>query len=219
MIRRRKELLENVFERLSGFFGPQHWWPAETPFEVIVGAILTQNTAWKNVEQSISALRNRGLLDLRALDAVDQSELALLIRSSGYYNQKAKKLKTFCSHIDTNWDGDLAQFLSQDMDALRFELLGIRGIGPETADSIVLYAAEQPSFVIDTYTFRVFSRHGWIAEDLNYDELREFFMDSLDPDLHTFQEYHALLVRTGHHYCRRKPLCESCPLNGWREEE
>lgn len=219
MIHRREDLLGRVFQRLLRFFGPQHWWPAQTPFEVIIGAILTQNTAWKNVEQSIAALRRNNLLDFRVLHALPQPDLALLIRSSGYYNQKARKIKAFCDHVEEYWHGDLTHFLSQDMEALRSELLGIHGIGPETADSIVLYAAGQPSFVVDSYTYRVFSRHEWIPENQSYDELRDFFMSSLDPNVHFFQEYHALLVRTGHLYCKRKPLCESCPLNGWNGAE
>jgi len=218
MISKRRELIRRVFDQLRHTFGPQHWWPAETSFEVIIGAILTQNTAWKNVEQSIKILRERGLLDFEALHAVPAPDLALLIRSSGYFNQKARKLKAFCDHVQDHWQGDLQRFLSQEMDTLRQELLTIHGIGPETADSIVLYAAEQPTFVVDVYTHRIFSRHWWIDETVTYDTLRDFFMDALEPDVAFFKEYHALLVRTGHLYCRRKPLCGGCPLEGWKED-
>ncbi len=214
----RRELLERVFQDLLQAFGPQHWWPADSPFEVIVGAILTQNAAWKNVEKSIAQLREHGLLTPGALCGCDSSLLASLIRSSGYYNQKTKKLKTFCEYLWTNYEGNLDEFLALDMDRLRLELLGIRGIGPETADSIVLYAAGHPSFVVDAYTHRIFSRHGWVPEEMDYEELRSFFMDALEPDVPFFQEFHALLVRAGHLYCRRKPLCGDCVLKPWLVE-
>lgn len=212
---KRVELIHSVFERLLDAFGPQHWWPAETPLEVIIGAILTQNTAWKNVQQCIKALRDVGCLSFEPLSALPLPSLAALIRPSGYYNQKARKLKAFCDHVQTRWQGDVAALLSQDMEPLRAELMTIHGIGPETADSIVLYAALQPGFVVDTYTYRVFSRHNWVMEGISYEELRDYFMDALEPDVSLFQELHALIVRTGHLYCRGKPLCGSCPLNGW----
>jgi endonuclease III related protein len=208
----RQDLLTGVLEQMLQAFGPQHWWPAETPFEVIIGAILTQNTAWKNVEKAIAALRERDLLALAPLLQLPQAELAGLIRASGYYNQKAQRLKHFCEHVGNHWAGNLDGFLQQDMASLREQLLRMRGIGPETADSIVLYAAEQPSFVVDTYTYRIFSRHGWVPEETGYEELRSFFMDNLPADVNLFKEYHALLVRTGHYYCRRRPVCGGCPL-------
>ena len=210
----RRDLLIAIFNALFQAFGPQQWWPAESPFEVIVGAILTQNTAWKNVEKAITAMRDQGLLDLGPLLQVPEAELASLIRASGYFNQKARKLKHFCEYVQTHWNGDLHGFLEQDMENLRSQLLGLRGIGPETADSIVLYAAEKPSFVVDTYTYRIFSHHGWVPEELSYEELRSFFMDSLAPDVGLFKEYHALLVRCGHLYCRRRFRCTECPLEG-----
>ena len=209
----RKELLQKIYERLLAVFGPQRWWPAETPFEVILGAILTQNTAWKNVATAIGNLRRYDLLRFDSVCGLSAHELATLIRSSGFYNEKAKKIKSFCDHILTKWGGSLEEFLSQDMEALRIDLLGIRGIGPETADSIVLYAAFKASFVVDTYTYRILSRHGWVEETISYEELRDYFMGALEPDVPFFQEFHALLVRTGHLYCRKKPLCDSCPLN------
>lgn len=212
---RRRQRLEEVYERLSAAFGPQQWWPADSPFEVIVGAILTQNTAWKNVKQAIGRLREHHLLTPEAIVLLPQHDLALLIRASGYYNQKARKLKDFCDHLHNHWQGKLGLFLGQELASLRTELLSLRGIGPETADSIILYAAQQPSFVVDTYTHRIFHRHAWVPEVIGYEELRSFFMDTLDPDVSRFQEYHALLVRTGHLYCRRKPKCDNCPLEGW----
>jgi endonuclease-3 related protein len=215
--RRREELLQSIFDRLQAAFGPQNWWPAETPFEVILGAILTQNTAWKNVVRAIANLRENNLLSFERVCEISAPQLALLIRSSGFYNQKAGKIKGFCDYVQENWEGDLDGFLSQDSEALRSELLGIRGIGPETADSIVLYAAQKPSFVVDTYTYRIFFRHDWVEEAIGYDELRGYFMEALEPDVAFYQEFHALLVRTGHIFCRRKPLCESCPLNYFLE--
>jgi endonuclease III related protein len=215
-MQRRRKRIEKVFERLFSAHGPQYWWPADSPFEVIVGAILTQNTAWKNVKQAIGKLREHNLLTLDAIVLLPMHDLAPLIRSSGYYNQKARKLKDFCEHLRNHWQGNLDNFLGQDLERLRPELLSLRGIGPETADSIVLYAAHQPSFVVDAYTYRIFHRHGCIPEATGYEDLRSFFMDVLEPDVLRFQEYHALLVRTGHLYCRRKPSCEACPLNGWQ---
>ncbi len=208
----RRMLLDAVYERLHRAYGPQYWWPADSPFEVIVGAILTQNTAWKNVEKSIEALRQQGMLTLQGIHSLPQEELASIIRSSGYYNQKARKLKGFCRHVNDRWGGDLEGMLAQEPEPLRHELLGLHGIGPETADSIVLYAAHHPTFVVDAYTHRVFSRHGWVEESIDYEGLRATFMEVLDPDVKYFQEYHALLVRVGHLHCRRRPDCASCPL-------
>jgi len=212
-----RTVMHRVFDRLFQAFGPQYWWPADTPFEVIVGAILTQNAAWRNVRKCIENLKAAELLDLKAMCAASAEDLAALIRPSVYYNRKALKLKTFCEHVRTRWEGDLDRFLTQKMEDLRPELLGISGIGPETADSIILYAAFQPSFVVDAYTRRILSRHGWAVEDSDYDELRDYFMNSLEPEAPFYQEFHALLDRTGHLFCKSKPLCDSCPLNGWRE--
>jgi endonuclease-3 related protein len=209
----RKELLKEIYHRLYDAFGPQRWWPADTAFEVILGAILTQNTAWKNVVAAIENLRRYDLLTFERLSGLSAHELAILIRPSGFYNEKAKKIKTLCDHILSKWGGSLEDFLGRDVESMRTELLSIRGIGPETADSIILYAAFKPSFVVDTYTYRIFSRHGWVEEAISYDDLREYFMGEIDPDVPLFQEFHALLVRTGHLYCRKTALCQSCPLN------
>jgi endonuclease III related protein len=217
MRERRRALIERVFERLLSVHGPQHWWPADSPFEVIVGAILTQNTAWKNVKRAIGKLRDNHLLTADAIHAAPVESLATLIHSSGYYNQKARKLKVFCKHVQNHWGGNLHDFLGQDMAKLREELLSLHGIGPETADSIILYAGDQPSFVVDAYTYRIFQRHGWVPEAMDYEELRSFFMEALAPDAAFFQEYHALLVRTGHLYCRPKPACNHCPLAGFED--
>ncbi len=218
-LHKRKKLLDEVYKHLLRTLGSQHWWPADTPFEVIVGAILTQNTAWKNVKLAIDKLREAGALDFDSILEADETYLASLIRPAGYYNQKAKRLKGFCAYVSERFDGNPDRFLSLDMESLRSELLGIRGVGPETADSIVLYAAHQPSFVVDAYTHRIFMRHGWVPESMTYEELRGYFMDCLEADVHLFQEFHALLVRIGHLYCRRKPLCPQCPMNAWLEPE
>ena len=208
----RARRLKEIFRTLLKSYGPQGWWPAETPFEVIVGAILTQNTSWKNVAKAIDRLREHHLLDLESMARTAPDVLARYIRSSGYYNQKAHRLRLFCRHIMESWRGDLNAFLAQDMSSLRRELLSLKGVGPETADSIILYAAFQPSFVVDRYTHRIFSRHGWVPETMDYEELRNYFMDCLEPDVYFFQEFHALLVRTGHLHCGKKAKCAGCPL-------
>jgi len=208
----RADLIHQVFQRLLEAFGPQHWWPAETALEVIIGAILTQNTAWTNVAKAIAQLRQADLLTVPAMTLVDEARLRELIRPSGYYNQKAHRLKLFFEHLEQHWQRDLEAFLAQPLGALREELLSLRGIGPETADSIILYAANQPSFVVDLYTHRVCSRHNWVPEDYDYHRLRDFFMDVLEPEVDFFQEFHALLVRVGHLHCRKVPGCGGCPL-------
>lgn len=211
----RRGLIERLFRRLLRAFGPQSWWPADSPFEVVVGAILTQNTAWKNVSTAIARLKEAELLDPEAMHRVEEERLAEIIRPSGYFNQKARRLKAFCRNLSERWDGNLDRFLSRDMEELRADCLTLHGIGPETADSIVLYAAQKPSFVVDAYTRRIFSRHGWVPDDIRYDALRDYFMDCLERDVYFFQEYHALLVRLGHRHCRRKPSCSGCPLEGF----
>jgi endonuclease-3 related protein len=213
LITNRKDLLLEIYDRLLAFLGPQKWWPADTPFEVILGAVLTQNTAWKNVAAAIGNLRRHNLLTFAGLCGLSALQIAVLVRPSGFYNQKAKKIKAFCDHVLTKWGGSLEDFLAQEIEDLRTDLLAIRGIGPETADSIILYAALKPSFVVDTYTYRIFSRHGWVEESISYEDLREYFMGAMDPNVPLFQEFHALLVRIGHLYCRKTALCKSCPLN------
>ncbi|MDR3569335.1 MAG: endonuclease III domain-containing protein [Syntrophobacteraceae bacterium] len=208
-----KELLQQIYDTLIAALGPQHWWPAKTPFEVILGAMLTQNTAWKNVAAAIANLRDNNLLSINGICGISAEEFEALIRPSGYYRQKAKRIKGFCEYVLTNWNGSVEELLAQDMESLRAELLTIRGIGPETADSLVLYAALKPSFVVDTYTWRIFSRHGWVEESISYDDLREYFMGAMEPDVELFKEFHALLVRIGNLYCRKtSPLCQACPL-------
>jgi endonuclease-3 related protein len=209
----------NKSERIKGFydalykrFGPQGWWPADTELECILGAILTQNTAWKNVEKALENLRREGLISVEKLALISTPALAELIRPSGYFNQKAIKIKNLIKFLMENYGGDLQKMIEEDTANLREKLLGVRGIGPETADSILLYAAKKPTFVVDAYTYRVLSRHGLIPEESTYGEMQEVFMDSLPKDAQLFNEYHALIVRLGKEWCKKNPICEGCPL-------
>jgi endonuclease-3 related protein len=206
------EPLSEIYQRLYDHFGPQHWWPGETPMEIMVGAVLTQNTNWQNVEKAIANLKNGGLLSLPTLAEIPVDILAQHIRPSGYYNLKAKRLKNLVRAIGQN-DEDLDTFFADRPDDLREKLLAIKGIGPETADSIILYAAEKPVFVIDAYTHRVLLRHDLIWEESDYHEMQEMFMSVLPEDMNIYNEYHALLVRLGKEYClKRNPRCQGCPL-------
>ena len=206
-------VLKLTFDKLYRHFGPQKWWPAKTPFEVIVGAILTQNTSWSNVEKAIANLRKNNLLTPKALNAVPVPRLARLIRSSGYYNQKAKKLKNFTDFLFTDYGGRLDKMFKEDHLILRAKLLGVNGIGFETADSILLYAANMPMFVVDAYTRRILSRHGLVRPDATYGEIQDHFMDNLQNDPALFNEYHALIVRLGKEFCKTDPDCRDCPLS------
>ncbi|NVM56899.1 MAG: endonuclease III domain-containing protein [Desulfobacterales bacterium] len=215
----KKRILLDLYSRLYRAFGPRHWWPGDSAFEVAVGAILTQNTAWRNVQKAIDNLKARRLLSPDALAALPVQDLASVIRPAGYYNIKARRLKHFLEFLLQETAGDLDRLLEEDLDTLRSKLLSINGIGPETADSILLYAGNKPTFVVDTYTQRILSRHSLIPEEASYDEVRSFFMDSLEPDASMFNEYHALLVHLGHTFCSKKdPRCTGCPARGWNDE-
>ncbi|MBN2271315.1 MAG: endonuclease III domain-containing protein [Sedimentisphaerales bacterium] len=205
--------LSQIYDLLFDAFGPQHWWPAETQFEVITGAILTQNTSWANVEKAIANLKSAGRLTPEALHDLDHSRLAELIRPAGYFNIKAKRLMSFLDWLFENHDGRLANLQALDTDRLRENLLGVKGIGPETADSILLYAFDRPVFVVDAYTARVAVRHHLIESEAGYDQLQDLFQSNLQPDVQLFNEYHALLVRLGKEFCKPKPKCPTCPLN------
>jgi endonuclease III related protein len=207
--------LQHMYVRMLDQCGPQHWWPAETPFEVMVGAILTQNTSWRNVERAITNLREVNLLSFEAMAALPTGLLAEYIRPAGYYNVKAHRLGNLLSLISEQHNGDLEGFLGQPLALLREQLLAVKGIGPETADSILLYAAQHPIFVVDTYTYRILFRHDLINAECSYHELQELFMDHLPADTQLYNEYHALLVRVGNRYCKKKsPDCDQCPLQG-----
>lgn len=209
------ERLHAIYARMYDQLGPQHWWPGETPFEVMVGAILTQNTNWKNVERAIANLKGVGLLSQEGLSALPAALLAEYIRPAGYYNIKAGRLHNLLTCINEECSGDVQAFLDQPLATLREQLLSVKGVGPETADSILLYAAHLPVFVVDTYTHRILSRHQVIDEDFGYVEIQELFMDSLAGDTQLYNEYHALLVRVGNVYCKKKhPDCAACPLQG-----
>lgn len=196
--------------------GDQHWWPGNTPLEVIVGAILTQNTAWTNVEKAIRALRGGRLLSLRALREVSVERLEEAIRPAGYFRQKARKLKEFVRFIDERHAGSLKRVARAETALLREQLLGVWGIGPETADSILLYALERPVFVVDTYTKRVAVRHGWISPGSTYAEIQALFIRHLPRSVALYNDYHAQLVWVGKHHCGTMARCEGCPLGRMR---
>lgn len=212
----RTRVLLQAYELAHRHFGDQHWWPGETPFEVMVGAILTQNTNWGNVEKAIANLQQAGVLDPHRLYAVPPRSLAVLIKPAGYFNVKTKRLRHFLQYFLERYDGDVKKMAAQSLPALREELLAVKGIGPETADSILLYALQKPSFVVDAYTHRILHRHQLAAEESSYEEIQTAFMDILSPDAALYNDYHAQLVAVGKHFCRPKePRCSGCPLNGW----
>lgn len=197
---------------MAAALGPQGWWPGRTRFEVIVGAILTQNTSWANVARAIQRLRRERALTPQALAALPRARLAQLIRSSGYYNVKAGRVKRFLGFLQDRYGLSLSRMFARRPSSLRKELLAVPGIGPETADSILLYAGGVPIFVVDAYTQRILSRHGLIGLDATYDEIQALFMGALPPNAAHYNEYHALLVAVGKIYCRPIPRCAACPL-------
>ena len=205
------DTLQGVFQHLLTHYGPQHWWPGDGPWEVMVGAILTQNTNWKNVEKAIANLKQAQALTPHRLRQLPVEELKTLIRPAGYFNAKAAKLKALAAWIE-KFNDDLPQALSLELPQLRQELLSIYGIGPETADSIVLYAAQKPTFVIDAYTHRILTRLGLVPSGIAYSPLQLLFADNMPPDTEMFNEYHALLVHHGKETCRPSPLCSRCCL-------
>ena len=210
----RERLLE-IYERLFESFGPQQWWPGDTPFEMAVGAVLTQNTNWSNVERAIINLKAARALSARAIHDMDEGPLSSLIRPAGYFNVKARRLKSFAGFLLERYGGSMKRMRGTALTEVRLQLLEVHGVGPETADSIILYALQKPVFVIDAYTRRVLSRHGVMEEGRVYEEFRTLFEDNLDPDTQMFNEFHALFVAVGKHYCRpRVPLCGDCPLEG-----
>lgn len=210
----QNELLE-AYERLFAAFGPQNWWPGESPFEIMVGAVLVQNTAWRNVERAIDNLREAAVMEPGAMVALPPEELAELIRPAGYYQVKTRRLRNLVQFVVERFGGSLDAMFEIEQSTLRAELLGVHGIGPETADAILLYAGGLPSFTVDTYTHRVLARHGWIDYEADYHQIKDHFESSLPADVKLYNEYHALLVRVGKEFCRRAaPKCEACPLAG-----
>ena len=206
------EKLMKIYQLLYERYGCQHWWPGHSRFEIVVGAILTQNTNWGNVEKAIKNLKAAKGLTAEKLYDMDISSLAEMIRPAGYYNIKAGRLKNFLEWLFKEHDGDLNRLEDTDPETLRRELLQIKGVGPETADSIVLYAFDKPVFVVDAYTCRIMGRHGLIEDGADYEQVRDFFQSYLDRSVKLFNEYHALLVRLGKEYCRPKAKCDGCPL-------
>ncbi len=209
----RSKLLA-LYRKLYRAFGPQQWWPGETPFEVAVGAILTQNTNWGNVEKAIDNLKAARKLSPTKLHYMKHKQLAALIRPAGYFNIKARRLKNFFELLFEEYGGSMQRMMKEDSVRIRKKLLQVNGIGPETADSIILYALAKPVFVIDAYTRRVLSRHNIMDHDSPYEQYQELFHSNLERDVATFNEYHALLVRCGKEYCRPKPFCAGCPVEG-----
>ena len=206
-------ILHDYYDALFEKHGPQSWWPGRTRFEIIVGAILAQNTSWSNVERAIVALRRERRLTPLGIERMPQAKLAGLIRSSGYFRQKARKLKAFVKFLRQNYASSLTKMFRIPTDELREQLLRVHGIGPETADSMLLYAGGHPVFVVDAYTRRVLERHGLVHEKATYEEIRRLFENSLPKRVSLFNEYHALIVQTGKHFCKpRAPLCSACPL-------
>lgn len=206
---------QEVYRLLYEHFGPQGWWPSETPFETMVGAVLTQNTSWSNVAKAIAGLKDAGLMSYESLSLCSVDEIAQYIKSSGYYNLKAKRLRNLLDMIENQYDGRLEHFLDDELQVARERLLGVKGIGPETADSILLYACGHPIFVVDMYTHRVFSRHNMVDEETEYQTMQDIFMNELPLNAGLFNEFHALVVRVAATYCKKtNPLCDQCPLQG-----
>ena len=212
-MRVRSQLLR-IYRLLFKTYGPQSWWPGESSFEVMVGAILTQNTSWKNVEKSVLRLKEKGFLSPEGIRRLEKSELASVIRSSGTFRIKTERLKNFINFLFDEFDGDLVKMKGVPLNKLRDELLRVKGIGPETADSILLYGLGKPIFVIDAYTKRILCRHGMIPEKASYENVQDLFMENLPHNGRLFNEYHALLVHLGKWSCRKVPKCGTCPLKG-----
>ena len=205
-----------IYKIFLTHFGPQGWWPGDSPFEIMIGAVLTQNTNWTNVNKAIGDLKKENLLSFVKLHDLPVEVLAEKIKPAGYFNLKAARLKNLLHFIAQEYNGSPEDMFAMDMHILREELLTVKGIGPETADSILLYAANKPVFVVDSYTHRIFARHNIVAEEDGYYEIQEFLTLSLPEDIALFNEYHALIVRTGKEFCKKsKPLCSQCPLGGF----
>ncbi|MDH7478478.1 MAG: endonuclease III domain-containing protein [Syntrophomonadaceae bacterium] len=205
--------LMHIYRKLLDFFGPRGWWPAQDEWEIVVGAVLTQNVAWRNVEQAISNLRRADVLDLKKMWQADEEKLAQLILPTRFYQVKARKLKTLVNHLVDRYDGELGRMLNRDTGSVRAELLALWGLGPETVDSILLYAGGHPVFVVDAYTRRIFSRLGLLPADASYDAMQQFFMRHLPLQPQLYNEYHALIVGLGNRICHnRRPRCNGCPL-------
>ena len=207
------KLLLKIYNLLYEKFGPRHWWPGDTRLEIIIGAILTQNTSWKNVEKAIKNLKREKVLKVRSLTSIPEKKLAKLIKPAGYYNIKSRRIKSFLSFLNTKYDSNLGRMFRAETRKLRSELLDVKGIGPETADSILLYAGGRPVFVVDAYTKRIFSRHNVATQETEYEGWQQLFQDNLPRDVKLYNEFHALIVELGKELCRPKnPMCIKCPI-------
>ncbi|MFO7974527.1 MAG: endonuclease III domain-containing protein [Candidatus Hydrogenedentota bacterium] len=212
MNKKLSHALHDIYRLLHEHYGPTDWWPGDTPFEIAVGAVLTQNTSWSNVERAIANLKRAKLLGPRKILACRDGVLEDALQPSGYFRVKTRRVRSFCRYLVSRYRGNMARMAARPLDELRPELLSVDGIGPETADDILLYACEKPVFVVDAYTRRILSRHSLCPPDIAYEALRALFEDHLEADLQLFKEYHGLLVFTGKDFCRRTPKCDQCPL-------
>ena len=211
--KRANSSLLDIYKLLYNKFGPRHWWPGDTRLEIIIGAILTQNTAWTNVEKAIANLKKKNLLKVKELSRISKKRLSVLIRPAGYYNIKSQRIKFFLAFLNSAYSGSIDRMFKTETSRLRDQLLSVKGIGPETADSILLYAGGKSVFVVDAYTKRIFSRHGFISEDDDYSRVQSFFVRNLPENAKLFNEFHALIVELGKNLCRpKKPLCDICSL-------
>lgn len=205
-----------IYRVLFAHFGPRGWWPGETKWEIMVGAVLTQAVAWKNVEKAILNLKKAGILELEEMYRTEEEKIAQLIKPALYHRQKAKKLKVLACYVKERYRGNLDMMFKEEVNKLRKELLSLWGIGKETADSILLYAGEKPVFVVDAYTIRIFSRLGVVDEAIGYDRMQDLMHGFLTPDVGLYNEYHALLVALGANYCKKNnPICNLCPVNNF----
>jgi endonuclease-3 related protein len=215
---RTSQTLTEMYEAMRARFGHQGWWPGDGALEICVGAILTQNTNWRNVERAIANLKADGLMSVSALQAVDAERLAERIRPAGYFRVKARRLKNFVTHVYEGFGDDVEAFLDRSVATLREELLSVRGIGPETADSMILYAAGKPTFVVDTYTCRVLVRHGLVAPEDGYEQVKDVLESSLPQDAELWNDFHAQFVAVGKQYCKPRARCLGCPLEPFEHD-
>ncbi|NLN91928.1 MAG: endonuclease III domain-containing protein [Candidatus Hydrogenedens sp.] len=211
-MKERSAILREIFDSMQKHFGLTHWWPGDSPFEIALGAILTQNTAWTNVEKALNNVKTKDWLNPRALTEAPQEEVEQVLRPSGYFRQKTERVRLFCNHLLEHYDGSMEKMAQRPFPKLREELLFLKGIGPETADDILLYACDKEVFVIDAYTRRIFSRCGLVSEKIAYHPLQTLIEDNFKKDLKDYQEFHGLIVWTAKDFCKKNPACEGCPL-------
>jgi endonuclease-3 related protein len=202
-----------IYQKLYGYYGKQYWWPADSPFEIMIGAILTQNTAWSNVEKAINNLKQENIINSKRLAKLSKSELSVLIKPSGFYNIKAKRLMSLVTFINKTYSGSIDKMKQQKLSVIRPQLLTVHGIGEETADSILLYGLDKPIFVVDVYTKRIFTRHNYFDPKASYSLIQRFFMQNVPKTVKIYNEFHALLVTLAKDFCRVKPKCTTCPIN------